>query len=118
MNRDVPNRDVPNRDVLVPKRLLPNIEFPRVKWLNRDPENREPLTAEFPNRAPPNADAPLRAAKFDSARDEEIVEFRPLPEVAPSERVPDEKPDETEELPRTVEAPPNEFQPVELVAEP
>lgn len=126
------NREPVSREGFVSKRLPPNIEMPRLKWLKREAENREPpnvvppkrelgipapLKAELPNRDPPNTE-PLRAAKFDSARDGEIAEFSPpLVQGAPNERVPDKNPSETEVPPRAAEVPPNERQPVEVIAE-
>jgi hypothetical protein len=92
------NPDAPSEEPFVPRRLLPNIELPKLKWPNCEPENREA----------PNAEPALRAAKFDSARVDEIAEFIPLAEVVPKERVPEERPLEAVAPLCAVDAPANE----------
>ncbi len=88
---------LPKRDLAIP--ALPNAAFP----------NRELPKTEVPESV-------LLAAKFDSARDDEIAEFIPLEEVMPKDRVPEEKSLEAM-APRAVDAPPNECQLVDIIEE-
>lgn len=98
--------------------------------MNREPEKREPPNVaplkrgldipalpndELPNRAPPKTEPLLRAAKLDSACDEEIAEFRPLEGVR-NERAPEENPLEAAAPVRTPDEPANARQPVDVFA--
>lgn len=118
LNLEPANADAP------PRRFEANIELPSVTWLNRELEN-PPRMAALPNRESLKVElrkAEPRAAKFETARDEEIAEFIAWDEPKADERVPAEKPLEVVALPATepcAAAPaPNERQPVDIMRDP